>query len=55
MGVTNDLIQKGVVGPDPGPKQEKSSAAVKSVPGEVIILTRPMSFFERLLYPLVKE
>lgn len=55
MGATQDLIQKGIVGPGPGPKSEKSDAALKAAPGEVLVLARQMSFFERLLYPLVKE
>lgn len=55
MSATQDLIQKGIVGPQPGPKQDNSDSAVKVAPGEVIVLTRPMSFFERVLYPLMKE
>ena len=55
MGATQDLIQKGIVGPQPSAKSEKSNAALKAIPGEVLVLTGPMSFFERLLYPIMKE
>jgi hypothetical protein len=54
MGVTQDLIQKGIVGPQPSAKSGKSDAAIKAVPGEILILARPFSFLERLLYPFVK-
>jgi hypothetical protein len=55
MGATQDLIQNGIVGPQPSAKSEKSNAALKVAPGEVLVLTGPMSFFERLLYPIMKE
>jgi hypothetical protein len=28
---------------------------VKAAPGEIIFVARPFTFFERLLYPLLKE
>ncbi|HKW63607.1 MAG TPA: hypothetical protein VJN89_13745 [Candidatus Acidoferrum sp.] len=54
IGDTQDLIQKGLVqpasnnpaAPDTKPKRE---------PGVVLFLARPFTFFERLLYPLMKE
>ena len=55
LGATQDLIQKGIVGPQPSAKSEKFDAAVKAAPGELFILAGPMSFFERLLYPIMKE
>jgi hypothetical protein len=55
MGATQDLIQRGIVGPKPSAKLEKSDAAVKAAPGELLILAGPMSFLERLLYPITKE
>jgi hypothetical protein len=54
VGVTQDLIQKGIVGPQPSAKSEKSDAAIKAVPGEILILARPLSFLERLFYPFMK-
>jgi len=55
MGDTQELIQKGIVGPRPSAKPEKSEAARKADPGEVLVQVGPMSFFERLMYPLMKE
>jgi len=55
LGDTKDLIQKGIVGPPPSTKWEKSDAAVKAAPGEVLVQARPMRFFERLFYPIMKE
>ncbi len=55
LGDTKDLIQKGIIGPPPSARREKSDTPPRVAPGEVVVLTRPMSFFERLLYPLVKE
>jgi len=54
MALTQDLIQKGIEGPQPSAKSEKSDAAVKAVPWEILILARPFPFFERLLYPFLK-
>src|SRR5437899_4871949 len=55
MGVTQDLIQKGSVGSRPSAKSEKSGAPVKAEPAQILILARPFSFFERLLYPFLKQ
>jgi hypothetical protein len=55
MGDTQDLIQKGFVGPQPSAKSHKSDPSVKAAPGEILILAGPMSFFEGLLYPLLKD
>jgi hypothetical protein len=51
---TQDLIQKGLVGPEPGHGSTRSTASVKAEPGEILFVARPFTFFERLLYPLVK-
>jgi hypothetical protein len=53
MGSTDDLIHKGLVGPEVA--AGKSSLDIKPAPGEILFLTRPLSFLERLLYPLMKE
>jgi hypothetical protein len=47
---TQDLIQKGIVGPRPN----ESGNPVKAEPKEVLFLARPFTFFERLFYPFVK-
>ena len=52
LAATQDLIQKGIVESSAVPK--KAAAPVKAVPGEILFVVRPLSFFERLLYPFVK-
>jgi hypothetical protein len=32
-----------------------SLARYKAIPGEILVIAEPLSFFERLLYPLMKE
>jgi hypothetical protein len=46
LGSTDDLIGKGIVANSP------TSAAV---PGQLLFVTRPLSFFERLIYQVMKE
>jgi hypothetical protein len=53
LAVTQHLIQKGAVEP-PGGVSKKSGVSVKAAPGEIVFVARPLSFFERLLYPFVK-
>jgi hypothetical protein len=54
LAATADVIQKGIVGPLAGAEPKKSAAPVKASPGEILFVARPLSFFERLLYPFVK-
>jgi hypothetical protein len=51
---TEELIRDGVVGRSPAANGGKSAALVKAVPGEILFVARPLSFWERLLYPFVK-
>jgi hypothetical protein len=51
---TEELIRKGTVGPLPAADSGKSAASVKTAPGEILFVARPLSFWERLLYPFVK-
>jgi hypothetical protein len=51
---TEELIRDGVVGPLPAADEGKSAAPLKAPPGEILIVARPLSFWERLLYPFVK-
>jgi hypothetical protein len=51
LATTQDLIQKGIV----GPRSSKSANPVKAEPKEILFLARPFTFFERLFYPFVKE
>jgi len=54
LGSTDDLIGKGIVGPVRA-TDSTTSAAFKAVPGQVLFVARPLSFFERLIYPILKE
>lgn len=51
---TKALLQEGVVGPLPAGQSEHSAARIKTAPGEILFVARPLSFWERLLYPFVK-
>lgn len=51
---TQDLIRKGVTISEPG-HEEKSGTSLQAGPGEMLFYARPLTFFERLLYPLVKQ
>ncbi len=53
LATTETVIRRGVVGPIPA--KSKNVARFKPVPGEILIVARPPTLFERLLYPLVKE
>lgn len=46
-GSTDDLLAKGMV--------TSIFAAPKPVPGQILFVAWPLSFFQRLLYPLTKE
>jgi hypothetical protein len=35
--------------------EKKFAARYKAAPGEILVIARPLSFLERLLYPLMKE
>lgn len=53
--VTQDFLRKGIVGISPDHESETSATPLKAEPGEIIFLARPLTSFERLLHPLVKE
>jgi len=55
LGSTEDLVREGINGPVPVKDEKKSAARYKAAPGEILFIFRPLSFFERLLYPLTKE
>jgi hypothetical protein len=56
LGATTDLVQKGVVvGAVTKTDSKKSAELFKAVPGEILFVARPLSFFERLFYPIMKE
>ena len=47
---TQEVIRDGIVDSAAKPK-----AFSKAKPGEILFVVRPLSFFERLLYPVMKE
>lgn len=55
LGSTGDLVREGIRGPVPVSDKNKFAASYKAVPGEILVIARPLSFFERLLYPLMKQ
>ena len=56
LAVTQDVMQKGVVNPAASDGEAKNSPdLVKAVPGEIRFIVRTLSFFERLLGPLLRQ
>lgn len=51
---TKTLVEEGVIGPLPGGQSGLSTAPINAAPGQILFVARPLSFWERLLYPLVK-
>jgi hypothetical protein len=41
-------------GPSPVSDEKELAVRYKAVPGEILVIARPLSFFGRLLYPLMK-
>ena len=54
LAATQELIQRGLV-QTPGPQSKESSTNANPEPGLILFFVRPFTFFERLLYPLLKE
>jgi hypothetical protein len=55
LASTEDLVREGITEPSTKKDAEKFAARYKVVPGEILIIARPFSFFERLFYPIMKE
>ena len=55
LGSTEDLVREGINGPVPVSEGKKFATRYKTAPGEALVIARPLSFFERLLYPLTKD
>jgi hypothetical protein len=53
LASTEDLVREGINGPLSVSDEKKFAARYKAVPGEILVIARPLSFFERLLYPLM--
>lgn len=52
FGSTDDLITKGLVVATP---DFSKSTSLKPLPTQILFVERPLSFFERLIYPIMKE
>jgi hypothetical protein len=51
---TQDVIHEGITGPEPTHKSGGAGTVPAAKHGEILISARPLTFLERLLYPLVK-
>ena len=54
MAETGDVISKGIVDATPPSKAKASTAPANTEPGQIVFSVRPFTFFEKLLYPLLK-
>jgi hypothetical protein len=54
LASTDDLAKKGIVMPV-SKKDAEKFAPYKAAPGEILVIVRPLSFFERFLYQLMKD
>jgi hypothetical protein len=52
LGSTDNLITKGMV---TATTDLSKSASLRPVPAQILIVVRPLSFLERLIYPITKE
>jgi hypothetical protein len=55
LGSTDDLLRKGAGWPVATTHSKKSADLFNPVPGGILFVARPLSFFERLFYPIMKE
>jgi len=55
LGSTDDLVHKGIMSSVAAKDPKKSAELFQASPGEILFVARPLSFVERLLYPLMKE
>jgi hypothetical protein len=55
LGSTSDLVLKGIVGPIETIESKKYAGHFEVAPGDMLFVGRPLSFIERLLYPIMKE
>jgi hypothetical protein len=54
LASTQDLIQNGIMD-SPSSDSRDSRNLVKAEPKEILFLIRPYTFFERILYPFLKQ
>ncbi len=54
LATTEELTRSGIVASRATAGSGKPATPAKAVPGEIVFSARPLSFWERLLYPFVK-
>ncbi len=52
---TDQVVHEGIVQAAATKDTKASVAPVNAEPGQIVLIARPFTFFERLLYPLVKD
>jgi hypothetical protein len=55
LASTEALVREGINGSLSVSDETEFAARYKAAPGEILIIARPLSFFERLLNPLMKD
>ena len=55
MAETEELLHKGIVQVSRTNVPNAPIAPANTVPGQIVFITRPYTFFEKLLYPLLKQ
>jgi hypothetical protein len=54
FATTSEVFQRGVVAGHSAPNSQSRNPALTPSPGTILVTAWPLSFFERLLYPLLK-
>ena len=55
MADTSKVVQEGITQPALSKGAKANDVPAKAEPGEILIIARPFTFGERLLYPFVKQ
>ena len=55
MAGTEQVVHKSIVQAPASKKAKASIAPANAEPGRIVLIARPFNFFERLVYPMVKE
>jgi hypothetical protein len=54
LASTEELVSNGIVSQMPPGRQGKSAVPTTATPAQILFFARPLSFWQRLLYPLAK-
>jgi hypothetical protein len=55
MADTQQILRNGILQAAPSKEPNASGASAGARPGQIVFLARPFTFFERVLYPFVKQ